>query len=73
MAKWDVRPERNLARCGTPGDATRIRELEAALAATEREREAFEDAWVDAQRRIIRLTAEVARLRGAATFLRRVR
>lgn len=54
-----------------PALAARVRELEAALAdtrvalvATEKERVHHAQAWSDAQREIIRLKAEVARLVG---------
>jgi hypothetical protein len=73
MAKWDIRPDRKLARCETGSLSERISELEKMLEITERERVHHAKAWSDAQRHIIQLKAENARLRAASAFLRVIR
>lgn len=68
MARWDIP-----VRAMSPSDAQRIRDLETMLEVTERERAQHAQAWSDAQRQIIQLKAENARLRAGSSFLRAVR
>lgn len=68
-----MHPDRIPARAvGAKTTSDRVRELEAAVKELTRERDEMVFAWADAQKKIIRLTAEVERLRASVSFIRRV-